>query len=300
LGFDGIPVITPTPGETAGYISKLEWINGGQRLTKLKIAQFFYRFWQSITANEAIRHLVLSRRPYEIQKGSMDEAYETGLREFCKTVADGSIKQGTQDFLEKIMRVPIRKSQCKVCIGIVGEGYVRIHAFSNNYSIRQLEELGAMTVLPLSSSFLNYAMENATRCKGRWLLKFIKSMKNMIQHNITKRINPHLVLPELSARKVIDEASKFMDPEAASEAVEGIGTASLFALSGRIHGILNLIPAHCMPGSALQCHLEKLSRESGTPVLTVPLDGIYGQGFRTSLEVLVHKAQSYKASSFDI
>lgn len=296
LGFEGIPVITPTPGETAGYISKLELINGGQRLSKLKVAQFFYRFWQSITGNEAIRQLVLSRRPYEIQEGSVDEAYEAGLREFCKTIVNGNIKQGTLDFLEKIIQVPIHKDQDKVSIGIVGEGYVRIHAFSNHYSIRKVEELGAVTVLPLSSSFLNYAMENATRGKGRWLLKCIKSIKHTVEHDITKHINPYLVLPELSARRVIDEAARFMDPEAASEAVEGIGTASLFSHSGRIHGILNLIPAHCMAGSALQCYLEKLHGESGIPVLTISLDGIYDKGFKTSLEVLVHKARSYKTS----
>lgn len=296
LGFEGIPVITPTPGETAGYISKLELINGEQKLTKLSMARFFYRFWQSITANEAIRQLVLSRRPYEIQKGLMDDAYKTGLKEFCKTIVNGNFKQGALDFLERIMQVPINKNQYKVNIGIVGEGYVRLHGPSNQYSIRHLEELGVVTVLPLSSSFLNYSVENAIRNNGKWLLKFIKSIQQHIEHNMTRHVTPYLVYPEPRARQIIDEAAKFMDPKAASEAVEGIGTASLYSCSGNIHGILNLIPAHCMAGSALQCYLEKLHRDSGIPVLTIPLDGIYDKGFKTNLEVLVHKARLYKTS----
>jgi len=296
LGFEEIPVITPTPGETAGYISKLELINGGRKLTKFNIARFFYRFWQSITTNEAIRQLVLSRRPYEIQKGSMDEAYKAGLKEFCKATVDGNIKQGAIDFFERILKAPINKNQNKVNIGTVGEGYVRIHEPSNQYSIRHLEELGAVAVLPMSSSFLNYSMENATRRKRKWFLKAVKAIQQYIEHGITKHISPYSVFPEPSAKHVIDEAAKYMDPKAASEAVEGIGTASLFSYSGKIHGILNLIPAHCMAGSALQCYLEKLHSKSGIPVLTIPLDGIYDKSFKTNLEVLVHQAKLYKTS----
>lgn len=296
LGFKGIPVITPTPGETTGYTSKLELINGGQKLSKLDVARFFYRFWQSITANEAIRQLVLSRRPYEIQKGSMDKAYNDGLKEFCRTIVNGNIRKGMLEFFEGIMQIPIYKNQDKVNIGLVGEGYVRIHEPSNHHSVRHLEELGAVTVLPLSSSFLNYSMENAAKKKGKWPLKCIKSIQQHIEHSITKHVSPYLVFPEANPREVIDESAKFMNPKAASEAVEGIGTASLYGNSGKIHGILNLIPAHCMAGSALQCYLEKLHKESGIPVMTIPLDGIYDKAFKTNLEVLVHKARLFKTS----
>lgn len=296
LGYKNIHIITPTPGEATRYISKLELINGGQRLTKLKMARFFYRFWQSIIANESIRQLVLSRRPYEVQKGSMDEAYKAGLKMFCKTVANGNIKRGALDFFEKVMQIPINKNQEKVNIGIAGEGYVRIHEPSNQYSVRHLEELAAVTVLPMSSSFLNYSMENAIRRNGKWFLKAIKAIQEHTEHNIVKHIFPYIVFPEPSAKHVIDEASKYMDPRAASEAVEGIGTASLFNHSGKLHGILNLIPAHCMAGSVLQCYLEKLHRESGIPVLTIPLDGICNKSFKINLELLVHQAKLYKTS----
>jgi predicted nucleotide-binding protein (sugar kinase/HSP70/actin superfamily) len=184
-----------------------------------------------------------------------------------------------------------------VNIGIAGEGYVRIHEPSNQYSIKKLEELGAVTVLPMSSSFLNYSMENATRRNGNWLLKTINAIQKHIEHNTVKHITPYLVFPEPSAKHVIDEAAKYVDPRAASEAVEGIGTASLFSRSGKIHGILNLIPAHCMAGSALQCYLEKLHRETGIPVLTIPLDGIYDKNFKMNLEVLVHQAKLYRTLS---
>lgn len=295
MGFHNIPVITPVPGKTAGYIRKLELINGGQRLNKIDIARFFVRFWQSITANESIRQLVLSRRPYEIQKGSVDKAYSAGLEEFCKTITKGNIKKGALDFLDRITRVPVNERLDRVNIGIVGEGYARIHGPSNHFAIRCLEELGAVTVLPMASSYLNYALENAARSRGTWFLKCIKAIRERIEHKIVKPIMSSLVFPEASAREVIDEAEEFTDPRLASEAVEGIGTASLYSRSGRIHGVLNLIPAHCMAGSALQCYLEKLHRDSGIPVLTISLDGIYDKAFKLNLEVLVHKAKLFSS-----
>lgn len=295
LGFGGIPVITPVPGKTEGYISKLELINGGRKLSKMEVARFFLRFWQSITANEAIRQLVLSRRPFEIQKDSVDNAYNAGLEEFCRTIVNGNIKQGALDFFEKIIRVPVNKFQDKVNIGIVGEGYARTHGPSNHCAIKCLEEMGAVTVLPMASSYLNYAMENATRSRGKWFLKCIKVIRMHVEHNIVKNIGPYLVYPESRPGEIIDEAAEYSDPRLASEAIEGIGTASLYNRSGRIHGILNLIPAHCMAGSALQCYLEKLHRDSGIPVMTIPLDGIYDKAFRLNLEVLVHKAKLYSS-----
>jgi len=308
LGYDGIPVITPTPGESAGYISKLGLINGGKSIGKKDIAKFFSRFWQGLTANEAIRQLVLSRRPYEVVKGSMDETYEKGLSEFCKIIANGKIRQGALDFFERIMRVPINENQEKVNIGIVGEGYVRVHEPSNHYAIRHLEELGVVTVLPMAGSFLNYSMENVTRKNLRLLLKSakdlshhlvlksVKGFQHYLEHHVTKHVRPFLLFPEPSAREIVHEASKFMDPRVSSEAVEGIGMASSYSKSERVHGILNLIPAHCMAGSALQCYLEKVHRKSRIPVLTIPLDGIYDKGFKANLEVLVHKARLYKTA----
>lgn len=299
LGFDTIPVITPVPGKTAGYIGKLELINGGQSLNKIDIVRFFVRFWQSITANESIRQLVLTRRPYEIQEGSVDEAYSAGLEEFCKVIVRGNIKKGALDFLDRITRVPVKKRRDRVTIGIVGEGYARTHGPSNHFAIRCLEELGAVTVLPMASSYLNYALENAGRNSGAWFLKCIKAIQECIEHKIVKPILPALVFPEASAGEVIDEAAEFTDPRLASEAVEGIGTASLYRRSGRIHGVLNLMPAHCMAGSALQCYLEKLHRDSGIPVLTISLDGIYDKAFKLNLEVLVHKAKIFSSQRVD-
>ncbi|MBN1273212.1 MAG: hypothetical protein JXB26_13175 [Candidatus Aminicenantes bacterium] len=296
LGYNTIPIITPVPGKTAGYIAQLEWIRGGKKLTKRQAAKFFIRFWKSLTANEGIRQTVLSRRPYEREKGSMDDAYLKGLEEFCKTIVNGDIMKGACTFLERVLSVPIDPNRGKVNIGIVGEGYVRLHEFSNHKAIRRLEELGAVTVLPMASSFLNYAMESVFMSHRSWVYRMLSFLKTRIEHKVAKPVHPYLLFPEPAAGDVIREAAFYLDPRVVSEAVEGIGMASLYAKSEEIHGILNLIPAHCMAGSSLQCYLEKVHRNSDIPVLTISLDGIYDKGFQTNIEVLVHKAGLYKRS----
>ncbi|MBS3819046.1 hypothetical protein KGY73_06030 [bacterium] len=293
LGYKNIPIITPAPGKTAGYIEQMELINGGKKLTKIEVGKFFYRFWKSIVTNEMARQLVLSRRPYEKEKGSVDESYQEGIKEFCRSIVQGNIPKAAFDFIKKIKQVPLQNHQKKVNIGIVGEGYVRLHQPSNQYCIPHLEELGAVSVLPMATSFLNFAMEYVSHQNGSLILRFINYLQHYLEKRIIEYVNPYLVFPEPKAKAIIKEAAYFMDPRAVSEAVEGIGLASLYAKSKRINGILNLIPAHCMAGSALQCYLERLHRDTGIPVLTIPLDGIYDINFRANLELLVHKA--YKA-----
>lgn len=142
----------------------------------------------------------------------------------------------------------------------------------------------------MATSFLNFAMEYVSHQNGPLILKFVNFLQHYLESRIIKYINPYLVFPEPLAKAIIKEASRFMDPRALSEAVEGIGMASLYTQSQKINGILNLISAHCMAGSALQCYLERLHQDTGIPVLTIPLDGIYDKNLKTNLELLVHKA----------
>jgi len=294
LGYKNIPMITPSPGKTAGYIKQMELINGGKKITKGEVTQFFYRFWKSIVTNELVRQLVLSRRPYEKEKGSMDKIYQQGLKVFCGSIVKGNMTKSALKFIKKIKQVPLQNHQEKINIGIVGEGYVRLHRPSNQNCISHLEKLGAVAVLPMATSFLNFSMEYASHQNRSLTLKLINYLKHYMEKRIIEYVNPYLVFPEPRAKKIIKEASKFMDTRAVSEAVEGLGLASLYTKSKRINGILNLIPAHCMAGSALQCYLERLHRDSGIPVLTISLDGINDKNFKANLELLVHKANLHK------
>lgn len=297
LGYTNIPVITPIPGKAAGYIRQMELINGGKKITPHETARFFLRFWKGVTANEAVRQMVLSRRPYERKKGAMDEAFRKGLQDFRRSIVRGNIPKAAWDFMEKIKGVPLHQNRDKPAIGIVGEGYVRLHPPSNQFCIRCLEELGTVTVLPMAASFLNYSLEHVSSQSRSLFLRGIKYAKELSEKSVMNRVHPFLVFPEPSSKALMTEAGRFLDTRAASEAVEGIGMASLYAQSPKISGILNLIPAHCMAGSALQCYLERLHREKGVPVLTLSLDGIYDKSFKAQLELLVHKAGLYKSMS---
>ncbi|MFW6136986.1 MAG: acyl-CoA dehydratase activase-related protein, partial [Candidatus Aminicenantaceae bacterium] len=297
LGYTSIPIITPTPGKSSGYIRQMELINGGKKITRRQAARFFLRFWKSVTANEAARQMVLSRRPYEKKKGSLDETYRQGLPPFLGSIVQGNIQKAAFDFMEKIKQVPLHQNQEKINIGIVGEGYVRLHQPSNQDCIRRLEELGAVAVLPMAASFLSFSLEYVCSQSRPLFLRGIKYVKEFSEKSIMNRVHPYLVFPEPHSKTIIEKAARFLDPRAVSEAVEGIGLASLYAGSPKISGILNLIPAHCMAGSSLQCYLEKLHREKGVPVLTLSLDGIYDKSFKANLELLVHKAKLYKNMS---
>jgi len=56
-------------------------------------------------------------------------------------------------------------------------------------------------------------------------------------------------------------------------------------------GIINIIPFHCMPGTAVNAVLEKLQREhNDIPLLKLTFDGQEETNEETRLEAFIHQA----------
>ena len=57
-------------------------------------------------------------------------------------------------------------------------------------------------------------------------------------------------------------------------------------------GIINVIPFHCMPGTAVNAVLEKFQREhDGIPCLKLTFDGQEETNEETRIEAFMHQAQ---------
>lgn len=291
LGFE-VPIITPQPG-SINYWKRLELVNGGIKIGKIRGIRFLIRFWRGLVAMEVIRQYVRERRPYELVLGSVDRAFEENMNLILEGVGGGGMASRTYQLFQLIEKVPIRKEE-KVNIGIVGEGYVRMHEHSNEYMVRRIESLGGIVILPMTSSFLNYAL--GITAKKYPILRPVKYLSEFLEHQITKRIRHHLIFPEPGAKEVLAAAAGYLDLSADSEALEGTGLARLYIASGKIHGILSLVPSYCMPGGILQYMLEKMHREFKIPVLTLRMDGVHDPNTKTNLEVFMHKARRYQGT----
>lgn len=290
LGFS-VPIITPEPG-SINYWKGFELVNGGIKIGKIRGLRFLTRFWKGLVAMEVIRQYVRERRLYELIPGSVDRAFEENMNLILEGIGEGNMASRTYKLFKLIEKVPIDKEEEKVNIGIVGEGYVRVHEHSNEYMVKKIESLGGIVILPMTGSFLNYALEVIVR--KYLILRPLKYLQEFLEHQVTKKVRHHLIFPEPEAREVLAAASDYLHLSADSEALEGTGLARLYIASGKIHGILSLVPSYCMPGGILQYMLEKMHREFKIPVLTLRMDGVHDPNTRTNLEVFMHKARRYK------
>ncbi|MCG2678150.1 hypothetical protein L6386_06350, partial [bacterium] len=224
--------------------------------------------------------------------GSIDKAFEENMNLILEGMREGNIASRTYKLFKLIEKVPVDRKEEKVNIGIVGEGYVRMHEHSNEYMVRRIESLGGIVILPMTGSFLNYTFE--VMAKKHPILRPMKYLQEFLEHQVTKKIRHHLLFPEPHAKEVLAKASGYLHLSADSEALEGTGLARLYIASRKIHGILSLAPSYCMPGGILQYMLEKMHREFKIPVLTLRMDGVHDPNTRTNLEVFMHKARRYK------
>lgn len=290
LGFP-VPIITPEPG-SINYWKRFELVNGGKKISKIRGLRFLIRFWKGLVAMEVIKQYVRERRPYELVSGSIDKAFEENMNLILEGMREGNIASRTYKLFKLIEKVPVDRKEEKVNIGIVGEGYVRMHEHSNEYMVRRIESLGGIVILPMTGSFLNYTFE--VMAKKHPILRPMKYLQEFLEHQVTKKIRHHLLFPEPHAKEVLAKASGYLHLSADSEALEGTGLARLYIASRKIHGILSLAPSYCMPGGILQYMLEKMHREFKIPVLTLRMDGVHDPNTRTNLEVFMHKARRYK------
>jgi predicted nucleotide-binding protein (sugar kinase/HSP70/actin superfamily) len=152
LGFENVPVYSPQ--QDAQFYKDLN-IAGGE---------FSLRAWQGIVAYGILTKLLLQCRPYEKNKGETEALYEQYLQKIFEALKS---KNGDFDTLLKNMRkdfenIPKYKDK-KPLIGIVGEIFVRSHAFSNENLIKRLESLGVEVYLTPIEEWIHYVNKMAFR-----------------------------------------------------------------------------------------------------------------------------------------
>jgi predicted nucleotide-binding protein (sugar kinase/HSP70/actin superfamily) len=104
--------------------------------------------WQVFVATDNIKKLLYQTRPYEIQKGQTDQVYEECLKYLEQMVEKhGKVKDSVEHALRQFERIAVDRSAPRPIIGLIGEIFVRSNDYSNNFIIRQIEELGGEVVV---------------------------------------------------------------------------------------------------------------------------------------------------------
>ncbi len=264
-------------------------------------AGFRKLMWQIFVATDNIKKLLLKTRPYEVNKGQSDREYEACIQylenhvEQKGTVGD-SVKHATRRFAE----VPLSNGIKKPLIGIIGEIFVRSNDFSNNFIIRQIEELGGEVAVPTFHEWILYTdwERRIDLLRERDYMGYAKEViTSFVQKHYTRRETKPLkgkvehFLYEMPVDDLMKLSEPYLTQNLRGEATLSMARAEEYARHG-FQGVVNLTPFHCMPGTIANTLLVRFAKKyPRVPVLKMVYDGTEQSGERARLEAFMFQTR---------
>jgi len=212
-GFSQVPVVSVSMGNK-GVES-----NPGFKFTLPMIKRLVVAFLYG----DLFERVVYRTRPYETEKGMVDQLHQDWLKRVEANVRNGSLTQFNH-FMKKIIRtfdeIPLQEIK-KPKVGVVGEILVKYSPTANNDIVRLLEEEGAEAVVPDIVGFMNYSLYNQ-----------IWKYENMGMSKQSKRLAEFAI-------KIIELVEKPMD-KALRKSVRFDGIHSIYDMAADASKILSI------------------------------------------------------------
>jgi predicted nucleotide-binding protein (sugar kinase/HSP70/actin superfamily) len=271
--------------------------------------------WRAMIGGELLTKLLLRIRPYETGNGSADAAYQTALCDFCDAVESRGRKpkERLERLKESLARgrrmlhaVPADHSAPLPLIGIVGEIFCRLNAFSNDDVVRKVEEAGGECWISDVSEWLWYTNAAHIRQLKRYrrhltMEMFGAKLKWHFQHKDEVELHsvfgndfrgyeePHDI------REILEMARPYLLPEGAlGEMLLSVGK-SLYLHRKGADGVLDINPFSCMNGIVSEAVYPRLSRDcDGLPVRVLYYDGTRADR-RYELDIFMDLVREYSA-----
>jgi predicted nucleotide-binding protein (sugar kinase/HSP70/actin superfamily) len=166
---------------------------------------------------------------------------------------------------------------------MVGEIYVRLDPFANNFLIDQLESRGLRVRLAPFVEWLEYTSQNRIqrRREGRHVATdnpLRSRITHFLEKGVLKRLYglmsgtlewPHRTTVENS----LCAAAPYIDRKLMGEAVLTLGGPVHEYDCGHIDGVVSVGPHECMPNKIAEAQFAHVGDEKGLISLTLPLTG---------------------------
>jgi len=261
--------------------------------------------WHAVAAVDLLQKLLWRVRPYEVEPGSADRAYQEALAGLQEALIQGGrrgLLATLPELVRKLQAVP-QRPQNRPLIGIVGEIYVRANPFSNANLVRLLEELGAEVRIAPTGEWLSYTLfkrQGDARLRRDYLTLVKTKLERWVlrgdEHRLGKRFAgalPDWEREEPLTEEVVAQAEPYISEAYRGEPVLTVGKAIDYACKG-FDGIVNVMPFSCMPGTMVAAVSRRVKRDWGIPWLNLTFDGQEQTHLRTRLEAFLHQAQLHR------
>ncbi len=269
--------------------------------------------WRTLVAADILQKLLTKTRPYELEKGQTEAVFEECLDDLCATIentpADPPVQlTAMRDSLvrcrDRFRKIPTRNERSFPLIGIVGEIFCRLHAFSNEDLVRRLEEYEAETWISDICEWVWYTISEQFRklelTNHKWSITGLKTwIRKKVQahdeHVLQEPFKQDLAgREEPDIEEVLSYARPYLPQDGAmGEMVLNVGKAIYLAKKGA-HGIIDISPFTCMNGIVSEAVYPRISRDLGG----LPIRNFYFDGTQSDLDrdlgVYLELARSYQ------
>ena len=261
--------------------------------------------FNGIAMTDILLKVLLKLRPYEVQAGAADAAYERCIGRMVDAIESGPPEDQLADVMATcaadFASIEVDKSEPRPLITVVGEIYVRSHTFANDNIVRKIEALGGEVHLASFLEWLYYTNHTRTlmsRRQGHFLLGLKQMLKGKIQHQIERRLAKPVEklfgpLTEGSLTDVLDIAGPYIHESFEGEAVLSLGKMAEMAHQGAA-GAVNVMPFTCMPSTIVSAISQQLGLDAhGMPIINISYDGQQDPTLPTRLEAFMHQARTF-------
>ncbi|MCL0070435.1 acyl-CoA dehydratase activase [Dehalococcoidia bacterium] len=237
--------------------------------------------WKVIVAVDHLEKLLWRTRPYEKSPGAADALFEELLAGIADRVRR---KENFDDVL--IEAVPRFKSLIdpdkprRPLVGINGEIFLRMNAFSNGNLVKTCEDAGLEVVVSPFGEWMKYvSLRNLEDgFKHREITKIIKGylrrwVQNRDEKSVLDKFAPFLDIEEPTTKEILSSTKPHLSPRCGSEAVLSIGTGIKWMENPSFAGVISVMPHGCMPGGIVAAMSENLSADYGKPWIALTYDG---------------------------
>ena len=258
--------------------------------------------WQGCLAVDTLEKAMYRVRPYEINKGDAALAYKECINLVVNAVENGNdIYDIMKICAKKFEEIP-RKDVNRPLIGVVGEIFLRLNKFTNNFTTEKIEALGGeVSVVPtykwITFTTHEYAVNafKSKKVKDIFLSFLVNYYQKKDEANMFKPFKRLLRNhKETDIKEILSYARKYLDLSLGGEAILTVGESIDFAKKG-YSGVVSIHPFHCMPGSIVQTISKKFREDlNNFPWINLWFDGQESTNLMLRLEAFMHQAKQWR------
>ncbi len=261
--------------------------------------EFSARMWAGFMAHDLVEMMLLDVRPVERVPGAANRIYKNAMQQILACMErppKGSVASmmreifgglwGTREIVKraaKEMSAVKNRMRDVPSVAVVGEIYVRLDPFANDFIVEKLEQRG---IKARFAPFIEWLEYTSYLAEQRVIQGRMRSDDDPVSIGLTGLVQRgtlgalyNEVAKELgwgertTVAKTLETAQPYIDTALTGEAVLTLGGPVHEFHEHQVHGVVVVGPHECMPCKIAEAQFGKVAEEVNLPYLVFELNG---------------------------